>query len=114
MPNDFLPIRLSRRRLLTGTGAGLALVAAPAVLRRAAAQSWNKGDPFSLGVASGAPRRDAFVLWTRLAPEPMSTDPENPGGMSAGDVAVGYEIATDDAMANVVRRGEATAEAKFA
>ncbi len=54
------------------------------------------------------------MLWTRLAPEPMSTDPENPGGMSGGDVAVGYEIATDDAMANVVRRGEATAEAKFA
>jgi alkaline phosphatase D len=114
MPNVFLPIRLSRRRLLTGAGAGLALITAPAVLRRAYAQSWSKGNPFSLGVASGAPRADGFVLWTRLAPEPMSTDPENPGGMSAGDVAVGYEIATDDAMANVVRRGEATAEAKFA
>src|SRR5579863_1590829 len=112
MPNSFLPIRFSRRRLLTG--AGLALTAAPAVLRHASAQSWSRGNPFSLGVASGAPHPDGFVLWTRLAPEPMSTDPETPGGMSGGDVSVGYEIATDDAMANVVRRGEATAEAKFA
>ena len=114
MPNGILPIRFSRRRLLTGAGAGLALTAAPAVLRHASAQSWSRGNPFSLGVASGAPHPDGFVLWTRLAPEPMSTDPETPGGMSGGDVAVGYEIATDDAMANVVRRGEAIAEAKFA
>src|ERR1700690_4622950 len=114
MPNDFLPIRLSRRRLLTGTGAGLALVAAPAVLRRAAAQSWNKGDPFSLGVASGAPRPDGFVLWTRLAPEPMSNNPQMPGGMRGGDVTVGYEIATDPGLRDVVRRAEATAEQGFA
>jgi alkaline phosphatase D len=114
MPNGFLPIRLSRRRLLTGAGAGLALITAPAVLRRAAAQSWNKGDPVSLGVASGAPRPDGFVLWTRLAPEPMSTDPETPGGMSGADVTISYEIATDDAIANVVRRGDAVAEQKFA
>src|SRR5580693_10563530 len=114
MPNGFLPFRLSRRRLLTGAGAGLALVTAPAVLRRAAAQSWNKGNPFSLGVASGAPRPDGFVLWTRLAPEPMSTDPETPGGMRGGDVAVDYEIATDAAMHDIVRRGEATAERAFA
>jgi len=114
MPNGFLPIRLSRRRLLKGAGAGLALVTAPAVLRRAAAQSWNKGDPFSLGVASGAPRPDGFTLWTRLAPEPMSTDPETPGGMSGGDVTIIYEIATDEGMTNIVRRGDAVAEQKFA
>jgi alkaline phosphatase D len=29
------------------------------------------GDPFSLGVASGEPAADGFVLWTRLAPEPL-------------------------------------------
>jgi alkaline phosphatase D len=114
MPNGFLPIRLSRRRLLTGAGAGLALVTAPAVLRRATAQSWNKGDPFSLGVASGAPRPDGFVLWTRLAPEPMSADPETPGGMNGGDDTIIYEIATDEGMTNIVRRGDAVAEQKFA
>ena len=115
MPNKSLPNRLTRRRLIAGAaGAGLALIAAPAVLRSARAQSWRAGNPFSLGVASGAPRSDGFVLWTRLAPEPMSTDPETPGGMSGGDVTVDYEIATDDAMHDVVRRGEATAERAFA
>jgi len=65
-------------------GLALALSASPAVLRHAAAQSWGKGDPFSLGVASGAPRSDGFVLWTRLAPQPSSSDPETPAGMSGG------------------------------
>jgi alkaline phosphatase D len=114
------PIRLSvhrptRRRLLRGAaGAGLAVVAAPGLLRLASAQSWRAGDPFSLGVASGAPRPDGFVLWTRLAPEPLSSDPETPGGMSGGNVTVAYEIATDPALRDVVRRGEATAEQAYA
>jgi alkaline phosphatase D len=106
--------RPTRRRLLCGTaGAALALLGAPAVLRRAGAQSWQR-DPFSLGVASGAPLADGFVLWTRLAPEPLSNDPARPGGMRGDNVAVRYEIATDPAMHDVVRRGEATAEAAFA
>ncbi len=116
------PTRLSvnrptRRLLLAGAaGAGLALIAAPAVLRRAAAQGGRGGggNPFSLGVAAGAPRPDGFVLWTRLAPEPLSSNPETPGGMSGGDVAVAYEIATDPGMRDVVRRGEATAEQHYA
>src|ERR1700689_5693288 len=103
MPNKSLPNRLTRRRLIAGAaGTGVALIAAPALLRSARAQSWLPGNPFSLGVASGAPRPDGFVLWTRLAPEPMSSDPEMPGGMSGGDISIGYEIATDDAMNNVV------------
>jgi alkaline phosphatase D len=105
---------LSRRRLMGGAAASVALMAAPATLRGAAAQSWLAGNPFSLGVASGALRPDGFVLWTRLAPEPLSDDPENPGGMQGGDVTLRYEIATDDAMAKVVRRGEAAAERAFA
>ncbi len=105
---------LSRRRLIGGAAsAGLALIAAPAVIRAAAAQSWRAGNPFSLGVASGTPHANGFVLWTRLAPEPLSDDPDRPGGMSGGDVTLRYEIATDDAMAKVVRRGEATAERAF-
>jgi alkaline phosphatase D len=105
----------TRRRLLrSAAGAGLAIVAAPALLRYAAAQSWRAGDPFSLGVASGAPRADGFVLWTRLAPEPLSVNPETPGGMRGGDVTVAYEIATDPAMRVVVRRGEVAAEQAFA
>jgi len=105
----------TRRGLLKrAASAGLALVAAPALLRYAAAQSWPAGEPFSLGVAAGAPRPDGFVLWTRLAPEPLSSDPQTPGGMRGADVTVGYEIASDPAMHEVVRRGEAMAAQEFA
>jgi len=110
-----IPNRPTRRRLLqAAAGAGLGVVASSFILRAAGAQSWTAGDPFSLGVASGAPRPDGFVLWTRLAPEPLSPNPQTPGGMRGGDVTVGYEIATDSALRDVVRRGEATAEQAFA
>jgi alkaline phosphatase D len=115
MPSGKVPISPTRRRLLQGlAGAGSAIVAAPFLMRHAAAQSWRTGDPFSLGVAAGAPRQDGFVLWTRLAPEPLSSNPETPGGMRGGDATVAYEIATDAAMHDIVQRGEATAERAFA
>lgn len=114
MATQLLATRPTRRRLLRGAaGASLALVTAPALLRYAAAQSWGS-DPFSLGVASGAPRDDGFVLWTRLAPDPLSVDPATPGGMRGSDTRVSYEIATDPAMREIIRRGEATAEEAFA
>jgi len=114
MPSPLSPTLFTRRRLLTGaTAAGLAAVAAPSLLRHAAAQSWKAGDPFSLGVAAGAPRPDGFVLWTRLAPEPLSDNPQAPGGMTGGDVTIGYEIATDSAMRATVRSGKATAEQAY-
>src|ERR1700720_2443567 len=108
----------SRRRFAGGAGAAFAAIAAPiavsSLIRIAAAQSWRSGNPFSLGVASGSPRPDGFVLWTRLAPEPLSTNPETPGGMSGADVTLRYEIATDPGMAKVVRHGVTTAEQAFA
>src|ERR1700752_4304250 len=120
MPRLILPDQLNRRRMLGGAvRAGLALIGAPAVLRLARAENgatptWHAGNPFSLGVASGAPRPDGFVLWTRLAPDPLSVNPDTPGGMTGGDVPLRFEIATDDAMKTVVRSGTATAEQKFA
>jgi alkaline phosphatase D len=36
--------------------------------------SWRDGDPFSLGVASGAPSPGGFTIWTRLDPQPLSPD----------------------------------------
>jgi alkaline phosphatase D len=108
----------SRRRFVGAAGAAVAAIAAPiaapSLIRIAAAQSWRTGNPFGLGVASGAPRADGFVLWTRLAPEPLSSNPETPGGMSGADVTPRYEIATDPGMAKIVRRGAATAEQAFA
>src|SRR5262245_26867223 len=69
-----------------GVSAGLA-IASPALLRCTRAK-WPKGNPFTLGVASGAPMPDGFVLWTRLAPDPLCTNPESPGGMTGGPVAL--------------------------
>jgi alkaline phosphatase D len=103
---------LDRRRFLRGAGASL--VVAPALASGAFAQGRWRADPFALGVASGAPRPDGFVLWTRVAPDPLSSDPAMPGGMTGGDVPVTYEIASDPQMRDVVRRGAATAEAAYA
>jgi alkaline phosphatase D len=61
-------------------------------------------DPFTLGVASGAPRADGFVIWTRLAPRPLEG-----GGMDPVPVAVDWEVAADASFAHVVRRGNALA-----
>ena len=66
-------------------------------------------DPFSLGVASGDPSEDGFVLWTRLAPDPL-----NGGGMSPDPVKVRWEVASDDSMQTIVQSGEATANADWA
>lgn len=90
------------RRTLIGVG-----LAAPAILRfaeplRAAAP----GDPFTLGVASGDPRPDSMVLWTRLAPAPLQGD----GGMSARPVSVRWELAEDARFTRILRHGTAIAD----
>ncbi|MGE4063757.1 MAG: alkaline phosphatase [Rhodospirillaceae bacterium] len=63
---------------------------------------------FTLGVASGCPRPDGIVLWTRLAPDPLRG-----GGMPRGKAAVRYRLCSDQAMRRTVREGIAeTSEAK--
>ena len=107
---------LSRRSFLRKTGGGaVAALAAPALIGCASHMGprW-RADPFSLGVAAGDPSPDGFVLWTRLAPDPLATDPSLPGGMIDVDVPVTYEIATDAAMRAVIRRGTAIAESRYA
>lgn len=66
-------------------------------------------DPFALGVASGDPTPNGVVLWTRLAPRPLEG-----GGMPPANVDVMWEVATDDAMRRVVRRGTAVASPDWA
>ena len=67
---------------------------------------------FSLGVASGAPRPDGAVLWTRLAPEPLAEDGH--GDMPLRPVMVDWEVATDEEFAGVVARGKALAQPELA
>lgn len=61
--------------------------------------------PFTLGVASGDPSPDGFVIWTRLAPEPLQIG----GGMPASPVAVMWEVSEDEHFRTIAARGEAIA-----
>ncbi|MEV1246614.1 alkaline phosphatase D family protein [Nonomuraea sp. NPDC050022] len=67
-----------------------------------------KSDPFTLGVASGDPSTDGFVLWTRLAPNPLSGDGR--GGMPSRGVDVDWQVSTDERFSKIVKSG--TAEAR--
>src|SRR5262249_58917212 len=100
-----IPRGRPRRCVLVTALGGVGSLAAPHIMRIAAAQNWRGGNPFSLGVASGAPRPDGFVLWTRLAPEPLSGNPGAPGGMSGGGVDVPDAIATRPGRADIRGHG---------
>src|SRR3954451_3555182 len=107
---------LTRRNFLDAVLGVSAVVSAPALVGRASGEAhvWPQGDPFSLGVAAGSPRPNGFVIWTRLAPDPLCDDPVRPGGMVGDDVNLTFEIATDAEMTNVIRRGDTVAEKDFA
>ena len=104
----------TRREFLVTTAASSTLVVAPGLVGRAAERKLWSSDPFSLGVASGSPAPDGFVLWTRLAPEPESYDPDSPAGMSGGPRRIAYEIAGDPALKTIVKRGTAVADPHYA
>jgi len=65
--------------------------------------------PFALGVASGDPVADGFVIWTRIAPDPFDR-----GSVVDQTVPVIWEVATDAAMTTIVRKGEALARRALA
>ncbi|WP_158266237.1 alkaline phosphatase D family protein [Allosphingosinicella deserti] len=91
------------RRAILAAMAGLA--AAPACAIDFGARSDT--DPFGLGVASGDPSDDGFVLWTRLV---------GPGAtaLAAAPVPVRFEIAADPAFRTIVRKGSITAHPEHA
>ncbi len=72
-------------------------------LRPSAAAQVPHDNPFSLGVASGDPSPDGFVLWTRLARLPL--DDDGHGGMGDRVHEVRWQVATDPSFARVVRHG---------
>ncbi len=91
-------IPMNRRALVGGLGA---VLAAPALVR---AQTVSE-TPFTLGVASGDPSPDGFVIWTRLAPRPL----ELHSGMPMKVQTVAWEVSSDDRFATVVAKGETLA-----
>lgn len=99
---------IDRREFISALGAWGLLAVAPQ--SRAQTNPRFATDPFSLGVASGYPSPDGFVLWTRLAP--MPNDPR--GGLAPEPIAVRWEVATDEAMRNIVASGTELAQPDWA
>lgn len=57
--------------------------------------------PFTLGVASGSPRHDSVVIWTRLLPDPL-----NANALPPAVYKVLWEVAEDQQFTRIVRQGE--------
>ena len=85
------PDSLSRRHCLA-VGAALGL---PSWVRHARAADVPR---FALGVASGQPRAQSIVLWTRLT-----------GADLPADVPVRWELARDERFTDIAGRGSETA-----
>ncbi|MEM7702179.1 MAG: alkaline phosphatase D family protein [Pseudomonadota bacterium] len=98
-------LELNRRFALKAFGAsaitGLSLMSGVAAIAQPIFQAY----PFQLGIASGEPSADGFVLWTRLAPEPF----EIGYGMPPAAVEVEWQVAKDGRFAEVVAKGTAIA-----
>ncbi len=96
--------RISRRGMLAYASL---LGSIPLLSRSASAIARPKfaSDPFTLGIASGDPDSTSVVLWTRLAPKPLQPG----GGMPDADVAVTWEIASDESMRKVIASGTTNA-----
>jgi len=99
--------RFSRREFhrLAAAAGTLALVP----LGNAEAQVRFASPPFQLGVASGDPSTDGFVIWTRLAPEPF-----DPGYLGQTIFEVFWEVAEDADFARVVKQGNTWARPHLA
>ncbi|WP_308581295.1 alkaline phosphatase D family protein [uncultured Pseudomonas sp.] len=95
-----------RRRVL----AGLALATTFSILSPFS-RSAGIDYPFTLGVASGDPLPDGFVIWTRLAP--LFNAADGRGGLARA-VPVRWRVASDAGMTRIVRQGEVMASERFA
>lgn len=102
---------VQRRHFLAMGGAGAAaFVLGPgAFIEKERTRPHFSNDPFSLGVASGEPTAHGVVLWTRLAPKPLSG-----GGMPDRKVPVQWQVALDPGFRRVVQRGTEFARPELA
>jgi len=99
--------RISRREFHRLAAAAGALALAP--FGRANSQFRFVSPPFQLGVASGDPSADGFVIWTRLAPEPF-----DPGYLGQTIFEVAWEVAEDSGFSRIVKQGTAWARPHLA
>jgi alkaline phosphatase D len=100
----------SRRTLLRGAALWAAVTAAGfGPVKRALAAPVFLNDPFQLGIASGDPVADGFVIWTRLAPDPF-----DPQALPDEAIPVAWEVAVDAAMKKIVASGQVYARPDMA
>ncbi len=96
---------INRRDLLRNVGAATIATAGLSLAGPVLAAPLFRNYPFQLGVASGDPSADGFVIWTRLAPDPLELD----YGMPAAAVEVDWEVASDERFQDIVQSGQALA-----
>jgi alkaline phosphatase D len=100
-----MPLIRTRRDFLRQLGSGVLLASSGALNFPVWANPRFVSNPFALGVASGDPSPDGFVLWTKLAPRPL----EPGGGIGEHSVEVAWAVAADERMDKVIRQGTFTA-----
>jgi alkaline phosphatase D len=98
----------SRRRFLQALAAVGTVCASPAP--RVQRPLRFADDPFSLGVASGYPRPDGAVIWTRLAPASAQAN----GGLDPVAIPVRWEVARDEKFASLAASGSVHALPEWA
>ena len=98
----------SRRQLLQGAAVWSA-AAGLAPFKHAVGKTIFLNDPFQLGVASGDPVADGFVIWTRLAPDPF-----DPAALAPEAIPVAWEVAADEGMKTIVAKGQVWARPDMA
>jgi alkaline phosphatase D len=104
-----LPHLLNRRAALWALSS-LFAATWPHRVARSALDRPLEGFPFTLGVASGMPRPDSVVLWTRLAP--FAHLPV--GGLPEMEFTVRWELARDEHFSRGLRTGKVLARPEHA
>ncbi len=97
---------VDRRRLLA---LALACAGTSWLPRRGWSQPRLKDYPFALGVASGSPRADSIVLWTRLVHGLTGAMVQG-----KGNIAVRWEMADDEAFTRIAASGQSQAAPELA
>lgn len=92
----------SRRQFLQHTMKLLALTSLSLAFPGQAKNS-SEAYPFTLGVASGCPRSDSVMLWTRILSDPLAQQ------LSDSSYKVQWQVAHDEQFKHIVQAGHAYA-----
>src|SRR5262245_12215524 len=90
---------LSRREFIQTATATAAVI--PLAIRAQQSAGEITSRLFRHGVASGDPLTDRVILWTRITPPPTRS--------AASPIDVAWQIASDEALTQIVTRGTAAA-----